>query len=47
MQIILPDILTLEQYKFKQSGPLESISPANCCHCGMAVVLPKTPRERT
>ena len=36
MQIILPDILTLEQYKFKQSERLESIRPANCCNCGMA-----------
>lgn len=35
MQIILPDILTLGQYKFKQSEQFESIRPEKCCNCGM------------
>ena len=35
MQIILPDILTLEQCKWKKSGQPVDSRPKNCLNCGM------------
>ena len=35
MQVILPEILTLKQYKYKYCEQSIDLRPSNCWNCGM------------